>query len=368
MLIPQITSAQITSAGTQLFDSWRIYPIGKDANEMCAADFDGDGSLDVAAVPGNDSVAILLNNGDGTFAEAAMYWVSAHTWSVDAADFDGDGDIDLVIGVTHTVASTAVMLNRGDGTFRLPMFFGLKGDCQLVRAADFNNDGLPDIAAYVYNSGGRIYALFNQGDSTFSEPLEITWISRSYALIAEDFNDDGAADIAAVDYRYEKAYVILSDGAGHFYPAQTYGVGTSPTCLAAGDFDCDGDIDLAVSGTNWQIIVFLYNDGFGAFPQHPTLNVGGEVRRLTAGDFDRDGDPDLIVCRYPSPFKILINDGGGNFPDSAVYTERFPQSRSRMGHRPYRHTTQRRFWRFPAPPDLPDRRIQRRDRRRGYRQ
>jgi len=33
----------------------------------------------------------------------------------------------------------------------------------------------------------------------------------------------------------------------------------------------------------------------------------------------------LIVCRYPSPFKILINDGSGNFPDSAIYTERFPQ-------------------------------------------
>ncbi len=320
--------SESSSADEQLLDSWRIFPIGMDAREMCAADFGGDGSLDIAAVSRKDSVAILLNNGDGTFGDAASYWTAAHTWSVDAADFDGDGDIDLVVGVSHPVASTAVMLNDGNGTFRLPMFFGLKGDCQVVRSADFDNDGLPDIATIM---GGKVDILYNQGDSTFSQPLNATYQSRLNALVAMDLDNDGDVDPATTDYGLGRVFVVLNGGAGRFEPAVSYGVGARPGYLAATDFDGDGMftpttigkaamylsdcsfLDIDNDGNNDLAILFyssyvsgvgiMINDGGGVF-RNPIYFGGGEA--LTTADLDGDGDLDFAAIGR-SAVTILFN-------------------------------------------------------------
>ena len=82
--------------GTATFETHSIYTAGDSPWSICAADFDGDGDIDIStANTYSNDVSVLLNNGDGTFAPHSVYPVGEEPWSVFAADLDSDGDIDL---------------------------------------------------------------------------------------------------------------------------------------------------------------------------------------------------------------------------------------------------------------------------------
>ena len=64
---------------------------------MAIADLDGDGYGDLATSNYLDNtVSVLLNDGDGAFAELAICQVDEKPYSVAMADLDGDGDAEFV--------------------------------------------------------------------------------------------------------------------------------------------------------------------------------------------------------------------------------------------------------------------------------
>jgi hypothetical protein len=64
-------------------------------NNHVAADFNGDGRLDLAGT-GANAVSLMLNNGNGTFGPRTNFAIAAQTQSVTAGDFDRDGRMDVV--------------------------------------------------------------------------------------------------------------------------------------------------------------------------------------------------------------------------------------------------------------------------------
>lgn len=63
---------------------------------VAVADLDGDGTQDVVAANLDDnSVTVLLGQGDGTFATGTTYAVGTRPYQTAVADFDGDGSLDL---------------------------------------------------------------------------------------------------------------------------------------------------------------------------------------------------------------------------------------------------------------------------------
>jgi hypothetical protein len=111
---------------------------------VVVGDLNHDDNLDLA-VAGANTVGILLGNGDGTFQSQVDYGTGNLPFAVTAADFNGDGNLDLALpnDVDNTVS---VLLGNGDGTFQTHGDYPVLLSPNSLAAGDFNQDGRLDIA------------------------------------------------------------------------------------------------------------------------------------------------------------------------------------------------------------------------------
>ena len=171
---------------------------------VTVGDLNGDGKLDLAiATQGTNSVTILLGNGDGTFTPATgpAPAVGKQPQAIVAADFNGDGKLDLAIANAADNTVT-ILLGNGDGTFTQasgsPIAVGTAP--YAIVAADFRANGKLDLA--IANSGSNnVTLLLGNGDGTFAQapasPFPVGKVP--YSLVVGDFNSSGRAGLAVAN-------------------------------------------------------------------------------------------------------------------------------------------------------------------------
>ena len=129
----------------QLFDSGGVGPF-----DAVVADFNGDGSNDVAVTIPSGGVSILLGDGSGHLGTAAVFPAGTHPTHIVAADFNGDHKLDLA--VTNLESNdVSLFFGDGDGTFLPAQSLAAGMGPVGIVVGDFNGDGQADLA--VANSG-----------------------------------------------------------------------------------------------------------------------------------------------------------------------------------------------------------------------
>lgn len=325
---------------------------GQWRNGFDLADMNGDGELDIVHGPPRKAFSrpiIFLGDGKGNWrgwAEARFPRAPYDYGDAAAADFNGDGHMDMALGM-H-LQGLIVLIGDGQGLFR-PWSLGvpLKGmsgadggpifSSRGIETVDWNGDGRPDVLAVSEGpSSGKQLAdgtapppgkeiLINQGDGT--------WEIRSMAgdtligsnLAVGDFNQDGRLDFVT-DSRVVGSRGLLNlgqaNGDWELQPLEPIRPKAIVWSVAAADFDADGHDDLVLAyrsrelGENRGGLDLLYArpGREPSWERRPIVVTDpGKVgfRAVATGNLDGDGAVDLVALTRQGETWVFRGDGQG---------------------------------------------------------
>ncbi|HXM20638.1 MAG TPA: VCBS repeat-containing protein [Terriglobales bacterium] len=309
------------------------YELGFDAIEfVVAADFSGDGKLDLLGGAGSGKVYLLPGKGDGTFGHTSVVGHRYYDGGCDymntlaVGDFNNDGKLDFVFpaGFRQPPVSIEVRLSNGDGTFRTSSRFRTFDTCPDFAVGDFNGDGRLDLAAAV-PSDSAVHIFLGNGDGTFRQGASYGSLPGVASPVVADFDGDGKLDLV-VDTTGTGLLLLLGNGDGTFQSPQT--IIASKQGLGCGfgvpflvnDFNGDGKMDLAFCSLATAQMGVVLGNGDGTFKKPVYYHAGSSdtTWAFTAGDFNSDGKTDFIDWYFKDGFSnptfaILKGKGDGTF-------------------------------------------------------
>jgi hypothetical protein len=226
-------------------------------------------------------------------------------------DMDGDGDLDLYLVQSGSLQDRSasgghqLFRNRGDGTFENvtgESGAAVRGYGMGVAAGDFDNDGAVDL--YVTNFGPNVL-LENDGRGHFTDVTAKAGVAGSgwhSSAAFLDYDGDGWLDLFVARYLDWQPSAEIDcfslTGVPDYCSPRTY--------------------DLPSSST------LYHNNGNGTFTD-VTERAGlqqavGNGLGVVAGDFNGDGRVDIFVANDGTPNHLWLNQGRGQFTESALLT------------------------------------------------
>jgi hypothetical protein len=167
---------------------------------VALADLNGDGSPDIT-VGSDANISVLLNNtppGAATVAFAApkSFTTTGGIGSIIAADFNGDGKLDLALNNQPTIYVNTTPPGSNTVSFIVTPV-GSGGDTFGVQ--DINGDGKPDLIVSTPGSSTKVVELLNTTTpgatkATFAAPVALPTGQPNDVVLA-DLNGDGRPDI-----------------------------------------------------------------------------------------------------------------------------------------------------------------------------
>jgi hypothetical protein len=271
---------------------------GGQISDAQAADFNGDGAVDLLLARRWGAVELWLQE-DGALRKAADAAPTGWWNSLGVGDFDNDGDLDCIAG------------NVGDDTKYHPK----PGKPVTVIAADFDNSGSRDLIEIKYRDDGEM--LPGRGRSCSGYAINYiperfpTWHSFADATV-KDVYGAGLDKAERFDAESIKSVVCLNDGKGNFTAADLPGTAQwAPAFgVGVGDFNLDGNLDAFIANNcrtpqceagMWDTGygVLLAGDGSGGFTDLSRAESGISIHKCARGvvpaDLNGDGLLDLLV-------------------------------------------------------------------------
>ncbi len=301
-----------------------------------AADFDGDGDLDLFVGFGGTPNRLYRNDGGTLVDVAATAGVNAARGVRSAAwaDYDGDGDPDLLVGFAPGPTSVLVLYrNDGGGHFSdVTAGAGLSvatGGVRQFSFIDFDGDGDLDLSVMFRDKANM---LFRNTNGTFVEMADSVGLAgprKSVGALWVDADEDGDLDLLVANQDGDANALFRNDGDHFTDVAEAMGVawggrvpklatnGSVRPCAA--DVDGDGHFDLFFANYGPNGLFLKRNATFSDVSAAWGINADGRYDTCAFADIDHDGKLDMYVngtvtggTSYPD---FLFHNDGTKFVD-----------------------------------------------------
>jgi hypothetical protein len=294
------------------FNSATSVPVGDNPYSVAVADFNKDGSADLAVANYDDSnVSVLFGNGKGSFSGGNIFAVGINPFTIVSADFNGDGSPDLATS-GYRDGKISILLGNGTGGFSTATDVAVGAQSIDLAVGDFNRDGKADLA--IADDSRNLSVLLGDGKGGFGTVTNFAAETTPISVTVGDVNGDKIVDLVAANSDSSNLSVLLGDGKGGFGTVTNVAVGNIPAIAAVGDFNRDGIPDLATANFKVGNIGVLLGDGKGGFGTATNFTVGNKPFSLSVTDFNGDGIVDLATANnLGDSVSVLLGKGDGSF-------------------------------------------------------
>ncbi len=315
------TVSVLLGNGNGTFQAAENYPAGANPLFVQLADLTGDGKLDIIVtdanvndIPGDNTVSVLMNNGNGTFQPPQSYAVGAGPAGLQVADLTGNGKLDLAVANAGS-NTVSVLMGNGDGTFQPQQTFPAGPSPFYLAAANVNGDGIPNLVT-TDSGGGEVSVLLGNGDGTFQAPQSFATEGSPHGVAVADVNGDGRPDLIVANYNSNTVSLLLNAENGDF-TGQTYTITPRLTVTTTGDeLDSYADsvsdlLNAAAAGDPVSL-----RDAINAFNNNPAgvagtiqfdpLLSGGTIT-LSNGPLELSNTTDTITISGPGAGQLTVS-------------------------------------------------------------
>ncbi len=284
-------------------------PTGRGPVDIIGAALNSDALVDLATANSlDDSVSVMLQQTNNTFAAHVDYAVGDAPTGLIAYDYTGDAKLDLVVansGDTDTGRSLSFLRNEGEGVFAAKADTALPSAPYSICAGDFNGDGTDDLAVTLYldtAEGNRVAVLLKTAEG-FADPVFTDVGKNPTAIAVTDLNGDANDDLAVLnsfDGTGGNSLMLLTcDGDGTFTLSQEFATDRQPVGLAVGRINADARDDYAVTcaynGDLGNTVHIFRSDGDTGWATPEILSVGHAPADVVIGDINGDTLNDLVI-------------------------------------------------------------------------
>ncbi|CAF2704878.1 unnamed protein product [Rotaria sp. Silwood2] len=299
---------------------------------LVTGDFNSDSYIDLAITNYiDDTLSILLGNGDGTFQTQQIYVFErgSRPWGITTADFNNDTVLDLAVTLSGSREVAIIFGIAENFPFVAPAniyaFYNKESVPGEIQAGDLNNDGFSDLAVCILpnetSNGFSIY--LNQGDNTqqFQQPvLGFDYIVDGLISVAiGDFDNDGKQnDFTGIktDGSARTIYSIDFSDINGFFDSRI-SMYAYPSSLIRGRFNWDELDDLALISPQSDTMQNLLAYGYQTFTQHIYL-TDAYPTSIARINFNNDSIDDVAVLNCSGTVTIFVGTDIGIFHRSSL--------------------------------------------------